>query len=173
VKRKREETERLPPFVPLLIDTMDTPAWRALSHGAKALYVAIRRRYHRKIHNNGRLFLSQRLAAKELASHHNEIARWFRELQYYGFIEMTRPGGLGVEGKGKAPHWRLTELGYMKQLPTQEYKRWDGRPFTDRKTKSRAGNGARSVPESQHTNVPENHPSTPESVRQMAHIRTT
>jgi len=105
VKRKREETERLPPFVPLLIDTMDTPAWRALSHGAKALYVAIRRRYHRKIHNNGRLFLSQRLAAKELASHHNEIARWFRELQYYGFIEMTRPGGLGdFSNGGRSTH---------------------------------------------------------------------
>jgi hypothetical protein len=47
------------------------------------------------------------------AIRHNEIARWFRELQFYGFIVMTKGGSLGVEGKGKAPHWRLTELGYM------------------------------------------------------------
>jgi hypothetical protein len=36
--------------------------------------------------------LSQRDAAKELRSHHNQIARWFRELVHYGFIVMTRPG---------------------------------------------------------------------------------
>jgi len=173
VRIKREEKERLPPFVPLLIDTIDTPAWRALAHGAKMLYIALKRRYGSKVHNNGRIYLSQRNAAKELGSHHNEIARWFRELQHYGFIEMTRPGGLGVEGKGKAPHWRLTELGYMKELPTQDYKRWGGLPFVDRKTKSRAGNGARSVPENRHTNMPENRTGNSESVRHLAHIPTT
>jgi len=152
---------------------MDTAAWKAMSHGAKMLYVVLKRRYNRKFHNNGRIYLSQRNAAKELGSHHNEIARWFRELRHYGFIVMTRPGGLGVEGKGKAPHWRLTELGYMKELPTQDYKRWDGTPFTDRKTKSRAGNAARTVLESAHTNEPENRTKNSKSVRQMGHIQTT
>ena len=34
--RHRDQAKnRLPPFVPLLIDTIDSPAWRALSHGAK------------------------------------------------------------------------------------------------------------------------------------------
>ena len=28
---------RLPPFVPLLISTMDSRAWQALSHGARSL----------------------------------------------------------------------------------------------------------------------------------------
>jgi hypothetical protein len=100
---------------------------------AHRCYVALRRRYSVRMHNNGRLFLSQRMAEKELNSHHNQIARWYRELQHYGFIVLQVPGCLGVDGKGKAPHWRLTELGYMKELPTRDFTRWDGAPFNDRK----------------------------------------
>ena len=37
------------------------------------------------------------------------IRRWFRELQLYGFIVRRTRDCLGVEGKGKAPQWRLTE----------------------------------------------------------------
>ena len=134
---------RLPPFVPLLIDTLDRPAWREASHGAKVLYVALKRRYSYYTRNNGRIFLSQRMAAQELRSHHNQIARWYRELQHFGFIVLRTPGALGVDGKGQAPRWRLTELGYMNEPPTQDYKRWDGTPFVD-KIKSRAGKPARS-----------------------------
>ena len=50
---------------------------------------------------------------------------------------MTKGGSLGVEGKGKAPHWRLTELGYMHELPTRDFDRWTGAKFTDRKIKPR------------------------------------
>jgi len=167
---KHKTKNRLPPFVPLLIATMDSPAWRAMSHGAQILYVALKRRYNFNIHNNGRIYLSQRQAAQELRSHHNEIARWFRELQHYGFIVMVTPGVLGVEGKGKAPRWRLTELGYMKEFPTRDFTRWDGRRFQHSKTKSRAGIGARSVRENLHTGVPENHIAEGTSVQELAHI---
>jgi hypothetical protein len=158
-KYEKERRHRLPPFVPLLIDTLDQPAWRALSHGAQMLYVALRRRYSVRMHNNGRLFLSQRMAEKELNSHHNQIARWYRELQHYGFIVLQVPGCLGVDGKGKAPHWRLTELGYMKELPTRDFTRWDGAPFKDRKKQraqkleSRARKHAHPVRENTHTTV--------------------
>jgi hypothetical protein len=37
-------------------------------------------------HNNGRVFVSQRTASQEIGSSYAEIARWFRELQYYGFF---------------------------------------------------------------------------------------
>jgi hypothetical protein len=181
---EKRHRERLPPFVPLLVGTLDSPAWRAMSHGAQMLFVALKRRYSIKLHNNGRIFLSQRLAAKELGSHHNQIARWFRELQYYRFIVMTTPGCLGVEGKGKAPHWRLTELGYMRELPTRDFMQWDGTPFADNRktksragkpahtgaTKSRAGKQARGVQENQHTSVPENRPPSEESVPENQHI---
>jgi hypothetical protein len=124
---------RLPPFVPMLIDTMDQPAWREMSHGAKVLYMALKRHYNVKNHNNGRLFLAQRTASKELRSHHNQIARWYRELQHFGFIVMIMPGFLGVEGMGQAPRWRLTELGYMREPPTRDFVRWPGSPFVDNK----------------------------------------
>lgn len=161
--KPRRDKGRLPPFVPLLIGTLDQPAWRVLSHGAQVLYVALRRRYSPNSHNNGRIFLSQRTAEKELNSHHKQIARWFRELQHYGFVVMTSPGCLGVEGKGKAPHWRLTELGCMKDLPTRDFARWNGKLFVDQKTKSRGGKAPHPVAEKRHTTVVEfRHTSEPD-----------
>ena len=74
---------------------------------------------------------------------------------------MTAPGHLGVEGKGKAPHWRLTELPYMGEPANPRLRRWDGGKFVDRKTNSRAGNGARGVREMAHS-----------SVRKAAHFKT-
>ena len=99
---RRQEKGRLPPFVPLILSTIDSPAWKALSHGARSLYVALRRRYSQNVHNNGRIYLSQRVAAKEIGSHHNEIARWFRELQFYGFIVMTKGGSLRRRRQGES-----------------------------------------------------------------------
>src|SRR4051794_8839643 len=128
-RHRKRQHERLAAFVPLLKETLDTSAWRAMSHGARSLYVALKRRYNSNSHNNGRVFISQRDASEELGSHHNEVARWFRELQHYRFIVRTTAGSLGVEGKGKAPHWRLTELGYMHDMPTREFLRWNGPKF--------------------------------------------
>jgi hypothetical protein len=128
-KHEKNKRGRLPPFVPLLVATLDTPAWRALSHGAKALYVCLRRRYSPNSHNNGRIYLSRRLARKELRSGYEQIARWYDELQFYGFIRMMTPHHLGIEGHGTAARWRLTELGYMKDMPTRDFLQWDGKLF--------------------------------------------
>jgi hypothetical protein len=166
--RNERLKNRLPPFVPLLIDTLDQPAWRALSLGARLLYVALKRRYSVNTHNNGRLFLSQRTAAKELGSHHNQIARWFRELRHFGFIVMQTPGFLGVEGKGQAPRWRLTELGYMREPPTRDYQRWDGTAFVDQ-IKSRARKAARGVQGIWHGPVQVNRPLNGSSVQENRH----
>jgi len=125
-KDQFKDNGRLGPFVPLLKETLDTPAWRALSHGARSLYTSLKRRYNHKNHNNGHLYVSQRDAMKELGSGFEEITNWFRELQYYRFIVMMNAGCLGVDGKGKAPHWRLTELGYMHDAPTRDFAKWDG-----------------------------------------------
>jgi hypothetical protein len=110
-RRHNKDKGRLPPFVPLLKETLDSPAWKAMSHGARSLYIALKRRYNGNNHHNGRIYLSQREAANEIGSHTNQIARWFCELQQYGFIVMVKPGCLGVDGKGRAPHWRLTRIG--------------------------------------------------------------
>jgi hypothetical protein len=168
-KKERRGGDRLPQFVPLFIKTLDSPAWRALSHGGRSLYTALKRRVSPG--NNGRLFISQRGAKQEIGSHHNEIARWFRELQHYGFIVQTQGGSLGIDGRGKAPHWRLTELPHLGEPPTRDFERWDGRKFVDQKTKPRAGNGARGVLEMAHTSVLETRPPSGESVLEMAHIQ--
>jgi hypothetical protein len=128
---KNKDRGRLPPFVPMLKDTLASPAWRAMSHGARSLYVSLKARYSSNLHNNGKLFLSQRVAAHEIGSSFEQIARWFRELQHFGFISQTKGGSLGLNGKGTAPHWRLTECGYMKDPPTHDFEKWKGEAFTD------------------------------------------
>jgi len=118
---------------------MDCPAWRKASCGARVLYMHhLKRRWSFKQRNNGRIYLSGRDAEEEIGCGRDSIERWYRELQHYGFIVMTDPGGLGVEGKGKAPHFRLTEAewpggrsGNTWMLPTKDYLKWDGTPFQD------------------------------------------
>jgi hypothetical protein len=124
--------KKLAPFVPLLKDTMKAPAWRAMSHGAKMLYVSLKWHYNRNLGNS--VFVSTRDAAEKLGSNIHSVRRWFRELQYYGFIVMVSPGCLGVEGRGKAPHWRLTEEWYQGQAPTRDFLQWDGTKFREQKS---------------------------------------
>ena len=92
---KRRERGRSPPFVMLLKETLDTPAWRAMSHGARSLYVAIKRRYSERLLNNGHVHVSLREAAKELNSHRDQCARWFRRastLRFYCHDRSLVPG---------------------------------------------------------------------------------
>jgi hypothetical protein len=134
MSKRNQDKGRLTPFVPYLKETMREPAWKIMSLGARLLYLHIKVRYNIQSHNNGKLYLPTRIAAEELGgSNLRNIGRWFRELQHYGFIVMMDAGCLGVEGKGRAPRWRLTELGYMKDPPTRDYTRWQGDLFVDQK----------------------------------------
>lgn len=122
------------PFVPLLNDTMGSAAWRAMSPYARLVYIALKSRYGFKARNNGRIYLSARDGSEETGFDMKTVARALRELKHYGFIVMTEPGCLGVNGKGKAPHWRLTELGYMTDPPTRDFLKWDGTLFQEQKS---------------------------------------
>jgi hypothetical protein len=64
----KKDKGRLPPFVPVDIEVMNSPAWRAMSMGARVLYMHLKRRWSFKQRNNGRIFLSQRDAMEEMAS---------------------------------------------------------------------------------------------------------
>ena len=126
------------PFVPVLIETMKSAAWRAMSAYARVVYIALKSRYSFDARNNGRIYISTR-DGKELTGFDKKtVGRALRELQHYGFIVMTEPGSLGIDGKGKAPRWRLTELpapggrnGSTTMLPTKDYLRWNGAKFRD------------------------------------------
>jgi len=138
-----------PHFVMVTDTVLDAPAWRAMSHGARGLYIALKRRYWPNRKNNGHIYLPQRKAAKELGSGTSQVGRWFCELQYYGFAVMMSPGCLGVDGKGRAPHWRLTEVAYMRgtsskgmeDMPTTDFLKWDGVPFSNQKQNPVPENG--------------------------------
>jgi hypothetical protein len=127
-----------PPFVMVTNQVLDAPAWRAMSHGARNLYIALKRRFSPNRKNNGRIYLSHRQARKEIRAGASQIVRWFGELQYYGFIVMIEPGCLGLDGKGKAPRWRLTEVAYMRgtssrgmeDMPTMDFLKWNGTRFS-------------------------------------------
>jgi hypothetical protein len=127
----RPKRGKLPPFVPLYKATMKTPAWRATSQGAKALYVVLRWRYNRNLGNH--VYVSTRVAAEELGSDKDSVCRWFHELEHYGFIVMISPGGAGANGMGKAPHWRLTEENYLGRAATRDFETWDGTKFESRR----------------------------------------
>jgi hypothetical protein len=130
---------RLQPFVAVDREMMRTPAWRAMSCGARILYIHLKLRWRSQSQNNGRLYLSHRNAQQEMGgAQRDSIGRWFRELQHYGFIVKTADGSLGVDGMGKAPHWRITEAnapggrnGDTWMLPTRDYLKWDGTKFHD------------------------------------------
>jgi hypothetical protein len=117
------------PFVPLLFNTLKSKAWLTTSPYARLVYIALKSRYSFDSRNNGRIYLSARTGAEETGFNSKTVAYAFHELIHYGFIVMTEPGCLGVGGKGKAPHWRLTELGYMGDPPTRDFQRWDGTIF--------------------------------------------
>ena len=129
----RRDKGRLPPFVPVLKDTMKTAAWKALSHGARSLYVTLKGRYNIKLHNA--VYVSTRDAEEELGQYsiRRNVMRWFRELQHYGFIVMVSPAHHGVNGHGKAPHWRLTEEWYLSKAPTRDFLSCDGIPFAEKR----------------------------------------
>jgi hypothetical protein len=126
MSRKKDKGRIGGPFVPLLKETLNCAAWKAMEPSSRLLYIALKGRYGIDAKNNGKLYMSVRIAMEEIGLAFNTICRGFQELQHYGFAVMTEGGCLGVDGKGKSPHWRLTELGYMHDQPTKDYLRWDG-----------------------------------------------
>ncbi len=109
-------------FVQLINAFRQEPAWLALSFGARCLYVEMKALYNGT--NNGRLMCSARFAAEALGCSKNSLTGYFRDLQDKGFIVETKGGSLGTEGRGHGRLWRLTELGFMGDMPTKNYREW-------------------------------------------------
>ena len=130
-------------FTPMLWSTIESPAWRDLSHGAKCLYLVLKKRSP----GTNKAYISTRIAARELKASRTKVREWFAELEHYGFIVLDKHGCLGVDGVGKAPHWRLTELGTTSQAnpnglfepPPQDFLRWNGTPFDAKPFRNRTG----------------------------------
>jgi len=135
MSRKKDKGRIGGPFVPVLKEMLGCAAWKALEPSSRLLYIALKGRYGIEAKNNGKLYMSVRIAAEEIGINKDTAGRGFQELQHYGFAVMTEGGCLGVDGKGKAPHWRLTELGYLHDPPTKDYLKWDGVLFDAEKNR--------------------------------------
>ena len=117
------------PFVPIHKATIGAPAWKALSLGARCLFVELSGECDNR-HNI--TFLSERDAAKRLGCSRYKVREWFAELAHYHLVVMVSPACLGVDGKGKAAHWRITDRGTTRGgygAPGLDFLKWRGAPF--------------------------------------------
>lgn len=97
----------------MLRHTMETPAWRALSTNAQALYPWLKLEWHGKDNNNnGKIRLSVRQAADRLGVSINTAMKAFHELQAKGFLIVKETACLGIGGNAKGHSFVITELGY-------------------------------------------------------------
>jgi hypothetical protein len=130
-------------FVALRFEMKEAAAWRAMSASARLYYLELKSEHRPKKQNNGEIFLSQREAAKRLGMNRTTIINCHGEVIHYGFVVVTTPGCLGIDGKGKAPHLRLTELD-TDEPATKDYLDWNGEIYVDprKSEKRKSKNGA-------------------------------
>jgi hypothetical protein len=118
------------PFVAVPKAIMAAPAWRAMSHGGRLLWIELRGWLRNDRLNNGKMFLSCRDAAPAIGTKSlRSIVRWYAENEHYGFLRKISEGFLGVEGRGIAPHYRFTDLAHGTHPATRDYEKWDGELF--------------------------------------------
>ena len=106
------------PWTGVRYEVLDSAAWKRTSMGARLLYIALLRRLSFKAYNNGNIYLATRKAAEELGASQRIVCIWFRELEHYGFVEMTEQGSIGP--RGRATRWRITDM---------EWGELDGKPI--------------------------------------------
>ncbi|TIN03864.1 hypothetical protein [Mesorhizobium sp.] len=98
-------------YTKLILHTMQEPAWRALSRTGQALYPWLKFEWRGvDNNNNGKIRLSCRQAAAAMGCTPDTAAEGFRDLQRKGFIVVTEPAVLGVDGEAKSPAYEITEL---------------------------------------------------------------
>lgn len=151
--RDKRNEKRSEHWTKMIRHTMEEPAWRALSTTAQALYPWLKLEWHGPdANNNGNIRLSVRQAAMRLGVGRDTAARAFHDLQAKGFIVLTQPSHLGVDGAAMSPAYELTEL----KMPSADgdgrklYKQWqDGREFPVRmaNANNRTGRNCKEGPE--------------------------
>jgi hypothetical protein len=135
--RKRRGANTVERWVELRFWLMDSPAWRSLPGGARALYVELKRRYNGR--NNGRISYSIR-QARELHLGNTAARQAFQLLQDRGFIVCTKKGAFSMKAVRDASEWRLTEYpdDVRPNYPTKEFMSWQpAEPESNEPPKSR------------------------------------
>ena len=96
-------------------------AWRDLSGNAIKVLVALLR--FDKGGDNGELFLSVRMAAKETGLAENTAWRALRDLEEHGFIAVTDRGHFNRKHR-PATQWRITWQPAQGKAATRDFERW-------------------------------------------------
>jgi hypothetical protein len=92
--RHEQEAQIEGRYITLQHSLMECRAWVALSHGARSLFLALKKR----LPGGNKSYISTREAARELKSSRQKVREWFAELEHYGFIAMDTPHCLGIDG---------------------------------------------------------------------------
>lgn len=109
--RDRKNEQQSEHFTKMIRHTMETPAWRALSPLAQALYPWIKLEWKGPTaNNNGKISLPVREAATRMGRDKDAVGRAFHDLQAKGFLVLREHGRMGLEGKGAPPTYEITEL---------------------------------------------------------------
>jgi hypothetical protein len=109
--RDKRNEGRSEHWTKMIRPTMETPAWRALSCYAQALYPWLKFEWKGpQANNNGRIALSIRQAADRLGVSKKTAAKAFHELQAKGFVVVKKAATLGTDGAAKSSEFEITEL---------------------------------------------------------------
>jgi hypothetical protein len=126
MKRKRKIKG---PFVAVPKAIMATRAWRAMTPGARLLWIELRGWLRNDDLNNGKVYLSCRTAAKAIGVNKETISFYYAENEHFGFLRKTAEGFLGSDGYGIAAKYRFTDLAHGTHAATRDYEKRDGSPF--------------------------------------------
>jgi hypothetical protein len=132
VMGKRQRANKIGAYVAVPKTIMEASAWRAMAPGARLLWIELRGWLRSDWSNNGRLFRSDRDAAKAIGIDKSTVVRKYAENEHFGFLRKTSGGFLGLDGHGIAANYRFTDLPYDTHPATRDYAKWDGSPFVYR-----------------------------------------
>jgi hypothetical protein len=143
MSRHNKGKGKLPPFTAVFRHTTKTAAWKALSVGAKATFVALQSLHNDKAQNA--VWISARDGVEKfgLGPNKNRVGTWLNELEHFGFVVMVQGAHLGLSGKGKSAHYRLTDRYHAGKPPTYDFQMWDGVLFEPKKRKASTAEIAR------------------------------
>ena len=125
---KRRRTNPNNKFVMLERWFLATPAWQALPHAARSLYVELELEYKGpESCNNGKIKLSVRQAAERLSCSINFASKMFAELEDKGFIKVNQRGSFGWKVKHSTT-WILTKHPKAGRPATADFMTWKAAP---------------------------------------------
>ena len=158
------------PFLMLPQWAFDSPAFRSLKPGPRAVLWEVIRRYNGA--NNGHIGFSQReMSAAINVADRETVAGYVRDLKERGFINAVRRGGFNVKAADRrASEWALTWLPVGEAPATKEFMRWQ--PEKKDGTEKPATKDGKAVPKVvsapiQSSNV-WNFPSPPRSLERLS-----